>query len=178
MRVISGILKGAVLHPPKNLPVRPTTDRAKESLFNILVNQVELSQLHVLDLFAGTGNISIEFCSHECASVTSVDLDFGCVQYMKTLREKYQLQHWTIVKKDAFAYLNQCDKTFDIIFADAPYAHRELPKLPSLIRAKNLIQAGGQLIIEHPSHLDFTAEFGFFDKRIYGQSTFSFFRFT
>lgn len=176
MRVISGILKGTVIRPPSGLPVRPTTDRAKESLFNILQVRYDFKNLQVLDLFAGTGNISLEFCSRGAMEVIAVDVDARCIQFIKSLKHSYQLNMLDVVKKDVFSYLNQTNKLFDIIFSDAPYAHPRLGEIPEIVYKNKLLSARGCLIIEHESHLDLSREKGYFEKRVYGQSTFSFFK--
>jgi 16S rRNA (guanine(966)-N(2))-methyltransferase RsmD len=178
VRIVSGSLKSTVLRPPAGLPVRPTTDRAKESLFNILENRFDISSLSILDLFSGTGNISYEFCSRGAEKVTAVDLHAGCVQYIKEVKNKYRLEQLTVVKKDAFVYLNQCVEQFDIIFADAPYALHRILEIPSIVEQKQLLNPNGILIMEHDSNLEMQLQIGFFDKRTYGQSAFSFFKFS
>ncbi len=178
MRIVSGSLKSTVLRPPAGLPVRPTTDRAKESLFNILENRFEISSLSILDLFSGTGNISYEFCSRGAKKVTAIDIHAGCVQYIKEVKNKYGLEQLTVVKKDAFVYLNQCVEQFDIIFADAPYALHRILEIPTIVEQKKLLQPNGLLIMEHDSNLEMQLQIGFFDKRTYGQSAFSFFKFS
>lgn len=175
MRIISGRLKGILIHPPKGLPVRPTTDRAKESLFNILDNQFDLSQLSVLDLFSGTGNISYEFASRGAEDVTAIDLHFKCVEFIKSMVTKHQMSNVSVQKKDAFAFLKTTPKTYDIIFADAPYAHNDIYTIPRLVAERKLLKDGGRLIVEHENILDLGNEPNFLDKRIYGQSCFSFF---
>jgi 16S rRNA (guanine966-N2)-methyltransferase len=176
VRIIGGSLKGIILHPPKGLPVRPTTDRAKESLFNILENNFDLHQTEVLDLFSGTGNIALEFCSRGAPQVIAVDLHGKCVAWIKEIATKYQFAKLQCMKSDAVGYLNKCTHTFDIIFADAPYTMKEIIQIPSIINRNGLLNKGGWLILEHESNLDLSHEIGFFDKRVYGQSAFSFFR--
>jgi 16S rRNA (guanine(966)-N(2))-methyltransferase RsmD len=177
VRIIGGSLKGIILHPPKGLPVRPTTDRAKESLFNILENNFDLSQTEVLDLFSGTGNIALEFASRGAPEVAAVDLHGKCIAWIKEMATKHQFTKLLCSKSDAVSYLNKCTRTFDIIFADAPYAMKEIIQIPSIIHRNGLLKKGGWLIVEHESNLDLSHEIGFFDKRVYGQSAFSFFRY-
>ncbi len=116
MRIVSGKYKRRIISPPKNLPVRPTTDMAKESLFNIMANLVDFRSMEVLDLFAGTGNISFEFVSRGCASVTSVDQDFGCVKFIKQISEKLEMHELNVIKQDVFRFINMTKKKYDIIF--------------------------------------------------------------
>lgn len=177
MRIISGTHKGIIINPPKGLPVRPTTDRAKESLFNILENNFNFNELSCLDLFSGTGNIAYEFCSRGATKVMSVDIDFGCVKFIKESIQKQQFNQLTAVKKDVFSFMNQCTEKFDIIFADAPYALDKLPTIPVKVFENQLLTEKGWLIIEHQSNLDLSNQTHFFEKRNYGQSTFSFFKY-
>lgn len=175
MRIISGNLKGILIQPPKGLPVRPTTDRAKESLFNILENNFTFSKLRVLDLFAGTGNISYEFSSRGVAAVTAVDIHFKCIEFIKSMKQKHQIENLQIIKKDAFAYLRSCKEKFDIVFADAPYAHREIINIPELVFQNQILNADGWLIIEHETTLDLSHLPNYIQSRVYGQSCFSIF---
>lgn len=176
MRIISGSLKGILIQPPKGLPVRPTTDRAKESLFNILENQLNIEQLNVLDIFSGTGNISYEFASRGAGAITAVDLNFKCVEFIKSMKQKHGLTALEVIKKDAFLFLKSTPLTYDIIFADAPYAHRDINQIPEIIASRKLLNEDGLLIVEHENTLDLSHQPGFVNKRIYGQSCFSFFK--
>jgi 16S rRNA (guanine966-N2)-methyltransferase len=156
--------------------VRPTTDRAKESLFNIIENQFEIEDLSVLDIFSGTGNIAYEFASRGACNITAVDINEKCVAFIKSVKVKLNLNTLQVVKKDAFAFLNNVPHQYDIIFADAPYADKQIIEIPRLVQTKQLLTATGWLIVEHESLLDLDQEPGFFDKRVYGQSAFSFFK--
>lgn len=176
MRIIGGLHKGLILHPPKNLPVRPTTDKAKESLFNILDNQFSWNQIHVLDLFSGTGNMVLEFCSRGAAKAIAVDADVNCVKFVKEMGLKLNFAQLEVHKKDAFTYLKTCTQHFNIIFADAPYRLNGIANIPDLVFDRNLLMDDGWLILEHQSHLDLSRQKGFFELRKYGQSAFSFFR--
>lgn len=176
MRIISGQLKGIILHPPKGLPVRPTTDRAKESLFNILENNFDLTQCTSLDLFSGTGNIAFELASRGAKSVTAVDLHGKCIAWIKEAAAKNNLKQIHVVKSDALGFLKKCTTPFDIIFSDAPYAMKEIIQIPALVEKGKLLNPNGWLIMEHEANLDLSHETTFFDKRIYGQSAFSFFK--
>ncbi len=176
MRIIGGQLKGLRLNPPNNLPVRPTTDLAKEALFNILNNRFDFEQIRVLDLFSGTGSISIEFASRGVPEIVSVDSDFGCFNYLKAMAEKYQLPAIHPIKANVFKFLMQeMIEPFDLIFADPPYDLPQLPQIPSKIIEQNLLKPAGCLILEHPSmkHMDNDPHFK--ERRKYGSSSFSFF---
>lgn len=176
MRIISGTHKGILINAPKGLPVRPTTDRAKESLFNILENNFSFNELQCLDLFSGTGNVAYEFCSRGAQKVISVDVDFGCIKFIKESIAKHHFTQLTAIKRDAFSYINECTEKFDIIFADAPYALDKLPQISTLVFEKQLLNSNAWLIVEHQSNLDLSLQKHFFEKRNYGQSTFSFFK--
>lgn len=177
MRIISGKHKGKRLTAPKKLPVRPTTDMAKEALFNILENHYSFSEISVFDLFSGTGNIAYEFISRGAQQVTVVDANFHCIRFIsKTLKEWEE--NSDIVKSDVFKFLGKTQKTADIIFADPPY---DLPisdfeKIINMVFEKNLLNADGILILEHSAKTTFSNLFGFMEKRKYGNSTFSFFK--
>lgn len=129
MRIIGGRLKGLRLNPPANLPVRPTTDQAKEALFNILYNQFNFENLKVLDLFSGTGNISLEFASRGVPEICSVDRDFGCINYLKSLIKQYELSTIKPVKSDVFNYLELETDKFDLILLILPMTFLKLTRL-------------------------------------------------
>jgi 16S rRNA (guanine966-N2)-methyltransferase len=176
VRIISGTHKSILIQPPQGLPVRPTTDRAKESLFNIIENNFDIENSVVLDLFSGTGNIAYEFASRGAASITAVDMNEKCISFIKATKQKLKLDALSVVKKDAFAFLKSATTTYDIIFADAPYAHKQILDLPRIVSEKKMLNTQGWLIVEHETMLELNDEPGFFDKRVYGQSAFSFFK--
>jgi 16S rRNA (guanine(966)-N(2))-methyltransferase RsmD len=176
VRIISGIHRSILIQPPKGLPVRPTTDRAKESLFNIIENNFDIDTLIVLDIFSGTGNIAYEFASRSAIDITAVDVNEKCVNFIKSVKDKLKLNTLKVLKKDAFAFLNNAPQKYDIIFADAPYAHKQIIDIPRIVNTNQLLTEKGWLIVEHESLLDLDKEPGFFDKRVYGQSAFSFFK--
>jgi 16S rRNA (guanine(966)-N(2))-methyltransferase RsmD len=176
MRIIGGSLKGLRLNPPKNLPVRPTTDLAKEALFNILLNQIEFEGIKVLDLFAGTGNISLEFASRGASEVISVDRSIHCVNYLKDTSRQHKLTQIKTYREDVFKYLNIETEQYDLIFADPPYDLNRIPDLPKAIFEKNLLKPDGLLIVEHQSLQNLSNHPAFVEQRKYGHSSFSFFR--
>ena len=176
MRIISGQFKGRRIFPPKGLPVRPTTDMSKEALFNVLNNHFSFENLKILDLFAGTGNISFEFASRGSTPITSVDADFGCVKFIKQVASEYDF-NIAATKSDVFLFLEKNKATYDIIFADPPYAleQKTFEKMVCTIFEKKALHDEGMLIIEHSKHtkLDHVIHFSF--KKSYGGSIFSFF---
>jgi 16S rRNA (guanine966-N2)-methyltransferase len=178
MRIISGKYKGRRISPPKNLPVRPTTDMSKEALFNVLNNHFNFSELRVLDLFAGTGNISFEFASRGSISISAVDQDFGCVKFIKQTADEFDFPI-SATKSDVFSFIERSKSSYDIIFADPPYAldQKVFDKLVIAIFEKNLLNEDGMMVIEHSKYtkLDHLENFSF--KKSYGGSIFSFFEF-
>jgi 16S rRNA (guanine966-N2)-methyltransferase len=176
MRIIGGSLKGLRLNPPKNLPVRPTTDLAKEALFNILQNQVELYGIQVLDLFSGTGNLALEFASRGAEQVIAVDRSIHCINYVKDTARQHGLQQIKTFKADVFKYLEMETEPYDLIFADPPYDLSRIPDLPKIMFEKNLLKPGGLLIVEHQSMQNLSNHPAFAEQRKYGHSSFSFFK--
>ncbi|WP_417886275.1 RsmD family RNA methyltransferase [Zunongwangia sp.] len=176
MRIISGTNKGKRIIAPKKLPVRPTTDMAKEGLFNILNNQYYISDLTILDLFSGTGNIAYEFSSRGVEKVTAVDGNFDCIKFIKKTASELNFPI-TAIKSDVYKYLERAPITADIIFADPPYGFstEDFLKIATLVFEKELLTENGTLIIEHGKHTDLSAHSNFVEKRNYGSSVFSFF---
>lgn len=176
MRIISGKYKGRRIFPPKGLPVRPTTDMSKEALFNVLNNHFNFEGLKILDLFAGTGNISFEFASRGSTPITSVDADFGCVKFIKQVAAEYDF-NIAASKSDVFQFLERNKASFDIIFADPPYNldQKTFEKVVQTVFENNSLNEDGMMIIEHSkySKLDHLTHFSF--KKSYGGSIFSFF---
>lgn len=177
MRIVSGIHKGRRITAPKKLPVRPTTDFAKEALFNILNNQYRFSRLSVLDLFSGTGNISYEFASRGAESIIAVDAHFECVKFINKTAEELALSIST-VKSDVLKYLSATTANVDIIFADPPYDFEleMLQKLADTVFEKDLLKEDGVLILEHHKRTELSSVEHFSEARKYGNSMFSFFR--
>jgi len=176
MRIISGKHKGRKLIAPKKLPVRPTTDFAKEALFNILNNYYHLNDINVLDLFAGTGSISYEFASRGCEQITAVDKDIGCIHFINKTAEMLELPIHTI-KSDVFKFLEATKNQATIIFVDPPYAmeQNQFELIPELVFQNDLLAVDGFLIVEHSKHTDLSHISNFSFLKRYGGSVFSFF---
>lgn len=177
MRIVSGSHKGKRIVAPGNLPVRPTTDFAKESLFNILNNHYHLSGLHVLDLYSGTGNMTYEFASRGAASVVSVDQHAGCIRFINKTAQELDMPVETF-KSDAEKFLSRAvSDSYDIIFADPPYevTKEKLGVLAKEVFDRNLLKEGGCLVLEHYSKLDLSDLPHFTEARKYGNAIFSFF---
>ena len=176
MRIISGIYKSRKIVAPKNLPVRPTTDMAKESLFNIINNLYYFDAISVLDLFAGTGNISYEFASRGTENITCVDQDFGCIKFINQTSDKFEMPIQTI-KSDVFKFLEKTSIQSNLVFADPPYnfSIEQFSKIPELVFSNNLLFEDGLLIIEHSKHTDLSHITNFAYSKSYGGNMFSFF---
>ncbi|MBP5541233.1 MAG: 16S rRNA (guanine(966)-N(2))-methyltransferase RsmD [Bacteroidales bacterium] len=175
MRIIAGNLRGRRLNPPTTLPVRPTTDMARESLFNILNNYVDYDECAVLDLFAGTGAVSLEFVSRGAKEVTAVDINAQCVDFIKASALQFGVKNLHVVRSDVFDLLKRAYKKFDIVFADPPYALEDLPKLPDLVFEKEILTPDGIFILEHPREFQFEEHPHFWQHRHYGKVNFTFF---
>ena len=176
MRIISGEHKGRRITAPKGLPVRPTTDRTKEGLFNILTNQYDLDEISVLDLFSGIGSISFEFGSRGTENIIAVEQFHKCVKFIEEQSRDLNLPI-RVMKMDVFAFLEKSKQTFDIIFADPPY---DLPqasfnKIVELVFDNNLLSENGQLIIEHDNNTIYKDHPRLIQERKYGGSILSFF---
>lgn len=178
MRIISGKYKGRKIIAPKKLPVRPTTDMAKEALFNILNNNFNFSGLRVLELFAGTGNISYEFASRGSQSITAIDGDFGCVAFIKKTATEFDFDI-TAIKSDVFSYLERAKSSYDIIFADPPYhlTQNEFEKIVTLIFDNEILDEEGMFIVEHSKETSLEHMINFSFSKRYGGTVFSFFEF-
>lgn len=175
MRIIAGTLKGRRLNPPDNLPVRPTTDMARESLFNILNNYVDYEECDAMDLFAGTGAVSFEFISRGVKSMTSIEINNQCTDFIKATAQRLNIHNIHVVRADVFDLLKRAYKKFDIVFADPPYAHPDLAKLPDLVFEKEILTDDGIFILEHPREFSFEEHPHFWQHRAYGKVNFTFF---
>jgi 16S rRNA (guanine966-N2)-methyltransferase len=177
MRIISGKFRGRVIHPPKGLPVRPTTDLAKESLFNILNNRVDFEDMAVLDCFAGTGSMSYEFLSRGVGSLLALDQDEKCVRYINATFKELGAANAVAQKANVLKYLEGPAKPYDLIFMDPPYAMAAQDKMVMRIFEQGWIHREGLLIVEHASSNDFSGLAYFIEMRKYGGSSFSFFEY-
>lgn len=175
IRIISGTHKGRRISAPSNLPVRPTTDFAKEGLFNVLGNRIDFEDEAVLDLFAGTGNISYELASRGCKNITCVDTDARCIKFIQDTAAKFEFRSIRTLRSDVFSFIRKGGKPFSLIFADPPFDMEETATLPKLIFDNNLLAPGGLLIIEHPDTTRFTDTSNLKEVRKYGKVHFSFF---
>lgn len=176
MRIISGTHKARRISAPKKLPVRPTTDIAKEGLFNILNNYYYFSGLSVLDLFTGTGNISYEFASRGSRQITSVDGNYNCVKFVDKTSKEFDFPI-DVIKSDVYTYLEKVKQSYDIIFADPPYDFEttDFEKIADLVFKNNLLNEEGLLVIEHSKHTSLEDHPRFSYLKKYGGSVFSFF---
>lgn len=176
MRIISGIYGGRRFEAPRNLQARPTTDIAKESLFNILQNRIDFESIKTLDLFAGTGSISFELLSR--GAETAVCVEMGRVQQMfiqKVAQELKIGRELQMIRGDVFKYLKTSSQQFNLVFADPPYALTELPQIPDLVFDSNILADEGIFILEHGKENDFSTHPHFVELRKYGAVHFSFF---
>lgn len=176
MRIIRGSHKGRKIQAPGNLPVRPTTDFAKESIFNIIENHYDIDGLVILDLFAGTGSISYEFASRGASQVIAVDINAGCINFIRNTASDIGFDAIKTIKSSTFGYLNICRQKFDIIFADPPYDIEGLDILVRKIFDKDLLDEDGIFILEHSSGWNFSSSPEFMEERRYGRVHFSLFR--
>ena len=176
MRIISGKLKGRHVLVPKNFKGRPTTDFAREGLFNVLHHLIDLSQADVLDLFAGTGAFGLECLSRGARSATWVEAQPLHVKFIRDNLQHFQLEHGQPIKSDVFKYIATCTQTYDLIFADPPYLMDRLADVPSLILEKIILRPEGLLIVEHPKQFDFQHIPSYHQTKKYSNVHFSFFR--
>ena len=176
MRIISGKYRGKVIRPPKNFRARPTTDFAKEGLFNILINSFDFTELKVLDLFSGTGSIGLEFASRETDFVEMVEKNHMHYDFINKTIQNMQINNARVIKTDAFTYIDHIKQSFDIIFADPPYDMEKAETLPEIILSSEILKPGGWFIFEHSKNLEYSNHPDCFDQRAYGSVHFSFFK--
>jgi 16S rRNA (guanine966-N2)-methyltransferase len=175
LRIISGKYKGRLIRPPGNLPVRPTTDFAKTGLFNIIDNKFDLESYDCLDLFSGTGSISLELASRGCKHITSIDMDQKCVVFLRKTSEELGIKNLIAHRSDALLFLKKTPMNFNLIFADPPFDLKVHEEMHQLIFEKKLLKPDGVFIMEHSSREVFDQLTGFSYSRKYGNVTFSFF---
>lgn len=175
MRIVGGIHKRRRFDVPKTFKARPTTDFAKENLFNVLHNLIDFEGADALDLFSGTGSIAFEFVSRECRQVVAVEIDHAHQAFIRKVKEELNAENLSVVKGDAFKYIRSAKQSFDIIFADPPYALKQLSEVPRLIIDGGLLKEGGVFVMEHPKEYDFSSLPLFYQKRVYGAVNFSIF---
>ena len=185
MRIITGQYKGRHFDIPRSFKARPTTDFAKENIFNVLNSYIDFEDATALDLFSGTGSISLELASRGCANVISVEMDRDHHRFIQECFRKLQgnnvqssMFNVQCIRGDVFRFIKSCKMQFDFIFADPPYALKELPTIPTLIFEKNLLKADGVFVFEHGKDYDFSDDPHFIEHRSYGSVNFSIFRTT
>jgi 16S rRNA (guanine(966)-N(2))-methyltransferase RsmD len=176
MRIIGGELKGRQIVPPRNFSARPTTDFAKEGLFNTLSNIYDFEETVVLDLFSGTGGISLEFASRGCKSVTAVEMNVVHANFIKSTAAALKVNGLNVVRHNVFDFLNICRIKFDVIFADPPYDIDNLAGIPDKILNASILKEDGLLIFEHPAAFNFTSHQNFIKEKRYGNVHFTFFK--
>ena len=176
MRIISGIHGGRKINPPAHMPfTRPTTDIAKEGLFNILQNNLEIDTLKTLDLFGGTGSISYELASRGAINLTIVEKDTQLFDFIKKMSVTLELENFRLVKSDVFKFIDQCTEQYDFIFAGPPYALGTIDDLPLKIFEKNLLKPKGWFVLEHTPRNDYKKFDNYHTERNYGTTIFSIF---
>ncbi len=175
MRIITGIYKGRHFEIPRSFKARPTTDFAKENIFNVLTAYLDFEGATALDLFSGTGSISLELVSRGCSRVVSVEYDRDHHRFICECLKKLMTEGVLPIRGDAFRFIKACKQQFDFIFADPPYALKGLPTIPALIFEKGLLAEGGVFVFEHGKDQDFSAHPHFREHRAYGSVNFSIF---
>ncbi len=176
MRIITGEYKGRHFDVPRSFKARPTTDFAKENIFNVLSGYIDFNGITALDLFSGTGSISLELVSRGCDRVVSVEQDRDHHAFILQCLKKLGTDRCVPLRGDVFRFMKSCRQQFDFIFADPPYALRELPQIPQLVFEKELLADGGVFVFEHGKEHDFSSHGRFIDHRVYGSVNFSIFR--
>ena len=176
MRIITGKYKGRHFDIPRTFKARPTTDFAKENIFNVINAYVDWEEATALDLFAGTGSISLELLSRGCREVISVEKDRDHARFINQCMEKLGTEDHILIKGDVFRFLKSCHQKFDLIFADPPYALPELQTIPDLIFQYDLLKEDGLLVFEHGKNNDFSTHPHFIEHRSYGSVNFTLFR--
>lgn len=176
MRIIRGKYGRRRFEPPKNITARPTTDFARENIFNVIENLEEIEGSRVCDLFSGTGAIAFEFLSRGASEVTAVEMAQTQASFIRSVKEKLGDEHIRIIKGDVFKFIAGSGKSYDIVFADPPYDHPRFEEVPGLILGSSLVHPGSLVIVEHSASRNFSDLPGFFQRREYGSVNFSLFR--
>lgn len=175
IRIISGKYRSRIISAPSYLPVRPTTEYAREALFNILTNKFDLTQCEALDLFCGIGGVTMEFLSRGTRKVDAVDKNPKCVQFVQQTAEKLGTEDLKVFRSGVTTFIGFCKSTYDIIFADPPFDKDSTQLLPGLIFEHNLLKENGLLVVEHGERQDLSKIEGFVEMRKYGSVCFSLF---
>ena len=175
MRIITGIYKGRHFDIPRTFKARPTTDFAKENIFNVLMQYVDFEDAQALDLFSGTGSISLELVSRGCKQVVSVELDRDHHRFIQDCLKKLNTDKCVPIRGDVFRFLKSCKQQYDFIFADPPYALKELPQIPDIIFERQLLKEDGLFVFEHGKDYDFSQHKHFLEHRSYGSVNFTLF---
>ena len=176
MRVITGKYKGRHFDIPRTFKARPTTDFAKENIFNVLNGYIDFEDCRALDLFAGTGSISIELLSREAQYVVGLELDRDHCTFIRRCIDKLGADNYSLIRGDVFRYLKSCRETFDLIFADPPYALKNLEEIPQIVLDKGILSEDGIFVLEHGKHNHFEEHPCFLERRAYGSVNFSLFK--
>ena len=176
MRIITGQYKGRHFDVPRSFKARPTTDFAKEKIFNVINGYTDLDGAAALDLFAGTGSISLEMLSRGCTPVISIEADRDHATFIRQCMQKLNIKDNVLIRGDVFRFIKSCRQQFDFIFADPPYALADLPKIPTLIFEHNLLAEDGIFVFEHGKGNDFSTDPHFVEHRAYGSVNFTIFR--
>lgn len=176
MRIIGGEFGGRRVHPPTKMPhTRPTTDIAKEGLFNVLENNLDLDGFKTLDLFGGTGSISYELASRGATDLTIIEKDTAMFDFIKKTSQELKIENFKVLKSDVFRFMEQCHEQFDFIFAGPPYALDTINDIPRMIASRNLLKPSGWFVLEHTPRNDYEGYPLFVTKRNYGTTIFSIF---
>lgn len=176
MRIIGGLYKGRIFTPGKSFKARPTTDFAKENLFNILENRINWEETTALDLFSGTGSISYELVSRGCKQVTSVEINFQHCKFISEVKSILKISNLQIIRDDSFHFIQKTKQKFDLIFADPPFDMKNVAEVPEKILTTTILHTDGLLIVEHSKHQRFDNLPQLFELRNYGSVNFSFFK--
>lgn len=177
MRVVSGTLRGRRFDPPESFEARPTTDFAKENIFNVLTNIVDFEELTVLDLFGGSGSISYEFASRGCPDVTCVEKSPLHQRFIVKTVESFGIGNQVkVIRGDALKFISSATRKYDLIFADPPYSMPEVDDIPNMVMSRDMLSEDGFFILEHSGAGRFNAHPNFWQTRAYGKVNFTFFK--